>query len=85
MSDDKSAKPEEDKYRFEKRDGETYRALGMFIVAVGIPVLMGTYWAMQTNVRAAVINVICAIVLLLIGGASIYYGQILLARNKKRS
>lgn len=33
--------------RMEKRDGETYIALGIFIVAVGLPVLLGTYWAYQ--------------------------------------
>ncbi|HUW62090.1 MAG TPA: PASTA domain-containing protein [Candidatus Bathyarchaeia archaeon] len=33
--------------RMEKRDGETYIALGIFIMAVGLPVLLGTYWAYQ--------------------------------------
>ena len=70
--------------RLEKRDGETYIALGLFIVAVGLPVVAGTYWAYQTNVRAAVVNVVCAGVLLLIGVASIVYGRVLLARNKRR-
>jgi hypothetical protein len=70
--------------RLEKRDGETYIALGLFIVAVGLPVMAGTYWAYQTNVRAAVVNVVCAGVLLLIGVASIVYGRVLLARNKRR-
>jgi beta-lactam-binding protein with PASTA domain len=31
--------------RMEKRDGETYVALGLFIIAVGIPVIFGTYFA----------------------------------------
>ncbi len=70
--------------RMEKRDGETYIALGLFIVAVGIPVLAGTYFAAQTNVRAAVVNVVCAVVLLLIGVAAIGYGRLLLTRNKGR-
>lgn len=70
--------------RMEKRDGETYIALGLFIVAVGIPVVLGTYFAAQTNMRAAIVNLICATVLLLIGAAAIAYGRILLARNKKR-
>jgi hypothetical protein len=70
--------------RLEKRDGETYIALGLFIVAVGLPVVAGTYWAYQVNVRAAVVNVVCAGVLLLIGVASIVYGRVLLARNKRR-
>lgn len=29
----------------QKRDAETYIALGLFILAVGIPVALGTYWA----------------------------------------
>jgi len=70
--------------RMEKRDGETYVALGLFIVAVGIPVAVGTYFAAQTNMRAAFVNLVCAIVLLLIGGGSIFYGRLLLARNEKR-
>ena len=70
--------------RMEKRDGETYVALGLFIVAVGIPVMAGTYFAAQTNTRAAVVNVVCAIVLLLIGFVAIGYGRRLLKRNKGR-
>ncbi len=31
--------------RMEKRDGETYVALGLFILAVGLPVIFGTYYA----------------------------------------
>jgi hypothetical protein len=68
----------------EKRDGETYIALGLFIVAVGLPVLAGTYWAAKTDMRAAIVNVICASVLLLIGVTAIGYGRVLLARNAKR-
>ncbi len=71
--------------RMEKRDGETYVALGLFIVAVGIPVVIGTYFAAQTNMRAAIVNVVCAGVLLLIGVAAIAYGRILLSRNKRRA
>lgn len=36
------------------RDGEIYKALGYFIMAVGIPVLIGTFFAFQHhNVAAA--------------------------------
>ena len=70
--------------RMEKRDGETYVALGLFIVAVGVPVLAGTYFAAQTNVRAATVNVVCAVVLLMIGFGAIGYGRLLLSRNKGR-
>lgn len=70
--------------RMEKRDGETYVALGLFIVAVGLPVAAGTYFAAQTNMRAALVNIVCAGALLLIGGAAILYGRMLLARNERR-
>ena len=30
-----------------QRDGEIYKALGYFIIAVGIPVFIGSYWAFQ--------------------------------------
>ncbi len=67
-----------------KRDAEIYVALGCFIVFVGIPVLAGTYWAAQTNPRAAVVNLVCSLVLLGMGVASIVYGRILLSGMKKR-
>jgi hypothetical protein len=35
--------------RMEKRDGETYVALGLFIVAAGLPVAAGTYWAAKSD------------------------------------
>jgi hypothetical protein len=70
--------------RMEKRDGETYIALGLFIVVVGLPVAAGTYWAAKSDVSAAIVNIICAGVLLLIGFAAIAYGRLLLARNKRR-
>ena len=71
--------------RMEKRDGETYVALGIFIVAVGLPVVAGTYWAMQTSYRGAVVNACCGVALILVGVASMGYGMLLLARNKKRA
>jgi hypothetical protein len=71
--------------RMEKRDGETYIALGIFIVALGLPVLAGTYWAAQTSVRGAVVNAVCGVVLILIGAASMGYGWLLLNRNLGRA
>jgi len=70
--------------RMEKRDGETYVALGLFIVVVGVPVMAGTYWAAKFDTSAAVVNFVCSCVLLAIGFAAITYGRVLLARNKKR-
>ena len=89
MSDEKKVKlSDSDKnvnIRMEKRDGETYIALGLFIVAVGLPVMAGTYWAAKVDVPAAIVNGVCAGVLLLIGAAAITYGRVLLARNKRRA
>ena len=45
--------------RMEKRDGETYVALGLFIVVVGIPVMAGTYWAAKFDTSAAIVNFLC--------------------------
>lgn len=86
MSEAKPPDPSDNvNIQMEKRDGETYIALGLFIVAVGLPVVPGTYFAWQVNVRAAVVNIVCAVVLLLIGAASITYGRVLLARHKRRA
>jgi len=52
---------------------------------VGLPVVAGTYWAAQVDIPAAVVNIVCAGILLLIGAAAIIYGRVLLARNKKRA
>lgn len=71
--------------RMEKRDGELYRVLGLFIGLVGLPVLIGTYWAAQTNKHAAIVNAVCGATLVLIAAASFVYGQIILARNKRRT
>ena len=70
-------------HEMEKRDGETYCALGYVIVAVGVPVAAGTYFAAQTNMKAAIVNAVCSLALLAIGGISILYGRTLLARNKR--
>jgi len=86
MTDENTERPSDgDGHKMEKRDGEIYVALGVFIVAVGSPVVAGTYWAYQTNVRAAVVNVVCGVVLLLIGAGSMLYGRMLLARNRRRT
>ena len=60
MSDETKAKfSDSDKnvnVRMEKRDGETYIALGLFILAVSLPVILGTYWAYvpSTTVNMAI-------------------------------
>lgn len=70
--------------RLERRDGELYIALGLFIGIVGLPVLIGTYWAAQKSTPAAVVNAVCGTTLLLIAAASALYGKFILKRQKNR-
>lgn len=65
-----------------KRDGETSMAVGLFVFAVGLPVLIATIWALD-NHRAAIVNAICGVVLLLVGGGATLYGWTLFSRAKK--
>lgn len=64
------------------RDGETSMAVGIFVAAIGLPVLIGTIWALE-NPRAAVVNAICGLVLLGIGGGATWYGWGLYKQAKK--
>ncbi|MDX9971725.1 MAG: hypothetical protein RBU21_01915 [FCB group bacterium] len=64
------------------RDGEIYRAISYFILAVGTPVLIGTYFAYQTNPRAAAVNFVCSCVLLSIGISAWVYGGVVLKRHR---
>ncbi len=64
-----------------QRDSELYFALGIFIVALALPVVLGTYYAYQGgNIRPAVVNFISGLVMLGIGSASIVYGWIIRKR-----
>jgi len=66
-----------------KRDGETYMAVGAFILALAIPVLLGTYWAMSRP-RAAIVNAVCGGVLALIGIGALAYGRRIFRQSKKK-
>jgi hypothetical protein len=65
-----------------RRDGETGLAVGLFVLALAIPVLFGTLYGLETP-RAAVVNFVCGMVLLIIGGSATGYGWILLKRARK--
>jgi len=56
-----------------KRDGETNMAVGLFLFVLGIPVLIGTFWALDRP-HAAFVNAVCGGVLILIGAGVIAYG-----------
>ncbi len=63
-----------------KRDGETYMAVGLFVIAIAIPVLIATFWAVRSH--AAVVNVIAGSILLIVGGSAVAYGWKLFKRSK---
>jgi hypothetical protein len=65
-----------------KRDGETGMAVGIFVMALGLPVLIGTLWALD-NPRAALVNAICGLVLLAIGGTATAYSRHLYIKAQK--
>ena len=61
----------------QRRDAELYIALGLFMFALGLPVILGTYFAVQGNDHcAAIVNFICGVVLAGIGAASAIYGWV---------
>jgi apolipoprotein N-acyltransferase len=61
-----------------RRDSETQMLLGGFIFVLGLPVLIGTWWAETTAAR--VVNVAAALALLAIGAGFFLYGRSLLKR-----
>lgn len=62
----------------QRRDAELYIVLGIFMAALGFPVILGTYFTIQGgNFRPAVVNFVCGLVLFGIGVASILYGWVL--------
>lgn len=65
-----------------KRDGETGMAVGLFILALAFPVLIGTLYGLDRP-RAAVVNFVCGLVLLAIGAGATGYGWILFKRARK--
>jgi hypothetical protein len=69
--------------QLERQDRELYVALGIFIMAVGLPVLVGTYWAAQKSANAAIVNATCGGGLMLIGLGSILYGVVLGRRARR--
>lgn len=68
-----------------KRDGETYMAVGLFIVALAIPVLIGTLWAWESRRNAAIVNLGCGVTLGAIGVVATYYGWKLFQRSKPKA
>jgi hypothetical protein len=65
----------------QRRDAELYVVLGLFMFALGLPVILGTYFAMQiSDYRAAIVNFVCGVVLAGIGLSSMLYGWMIKRR-----
>lgn len=65
-----------------QRDGEIYIALGIFIAAIGLPVIIGTAFALDRP-HAAVVNAVCGVVLFGLGVACAGFGVLVLKGVKK--
>lgn len=76
--------PRHTKNEMLERDGETGMAVGLFVLALGLPVMLGTLWALD-NPRAAVVNFICGLILTLIGGGATAYGWRLFKQARKNN
>lgn len=59
--------------RHTQRDREVLTALGIFLVVLSIPVLIGTFF--EEGLVPSIVNVIAGVVLLGIGGAMVWRGR----------
>jgi formate-dependent nitrite reductase membrane component NrfD len=66
-----------------KRDSETFLIIGVFVILIGIPVLMGAWW--EDEFHAQAITVLAAIALFIVGGGMTGRGLQLYLRLKGRS
>lgn len=67
------------------RDAELYVVLGVFLVALGLPVVLGTWFAVASGrMHAAVVNAIAGLSLVAMGGGSIFYGLAIKKGLRKR-
>ncbi len=72
--------PKKEEIDIQQRDGETYFAIGLYIFVIGLPVAIGTVFSLN-NPRAAVVNFIAGMVLVLGGVVGMYYGHKLKKRR----
>lgn len=57
------------------RDAEIYILLGCFLLCLGLPVILGTWYAVSAGqMHGAVVNLIAGVVLSVCGAAGIIYG-----------
>lgn len=58
------------------RDAELYILLGGFLLCLGLPVILGTWYAMTAGrVHGAVVNLVAGVVLSAFGLAGVVYGM----------
>jgi len=56
-----------------QRDAETQTALGLFVIMISLPVLVGTFWAVRPH--AMVVNAIAGFILLGVGIGMVTWGR----------
>ena len=64
----------------DKRDSETFFILGIFIIALAIPVFVGTFYSIRFH--AQVVNVAAAVALFLVGVGFLIRGWVYAKRVK---
>ena len=57
----------------DRRDAEILTVLGVFLVVLAVPVLIGTYWAEGTVPR--LVNIAAALIIGGIGGGMVWRGR----------
>lgn len=76
--------PKEEHIDIQKRDGETYFAIGLYIFVIGLPVVFGTYFSLS-NPHAAVVNFMAGMTLVSWGLVGMYYGRLLKRRSAAKN
>lgn len=61
------------KEQHSKRDADTLKVLGIFLIVLSLPVLAGTAWADAAFPR--IVNAIAGLILLAIGAGMFFYGR----------
>ena len=65
MTEDSEKHAESVREQHTQRDAETQTVIGVFVIVMAIPVLIGTVWAEKTH--AMIVNAIAGLVLLTVG------------------
>lgn len=74
MGENNEGPAEKHQGKHTQRDAETQTALGIFVIVISLPVLVGTFWAVRPHAMA--VNVIAGFVLLGVGVALVVWGRV---------